>query len=903
MALTSILNDFVTRSGLIVQGTGTVTSSTAQSGAVQINGGAAIAKNLIVGTTATIHGPTTIYGQLYLDNTLVVVSTATFLGTTNLSAVSVANGNFTGQLTVAQTSTFNGPIIANSISTFNGPVFVTGTNSLNVATGPTNLGGALNVAGIATFNNTTPAAANGTGAVVIAGGQYIGNNLVVASTLTSFVTTASNSIYTLGGIGVTRDLIVGGNMVVSGNISVLGTQTTINSTATIIQDPVIDIGVGQNNQPLAVNDGLNKGIVLHYYDTQYNQMFLGRNNLTGRLVLKNNLYSSTVGIDNPNYVNSGTFAGFDVGNIVIWDSAQASNTVTGALQVVGGGGFGDSVYAGNYISGGTVRARNLTQNRLVFSTTNGQLTDNANLTVDTGTGQIVGTIYFANTATNIAGGAAGSLFYQTAPGVTTTLPLGSLGYVLLAGASAPYWGTLGEVVTGFSNTSTNLAGGFAGAVPYQSNTGTTAFTSNFTWNAGNNTLSILKANITSTDNAVSTTTAALVVSGGVGIGKDLRVGADLYVDGQIYMRGVGLNTISASTGTFDFIISEGTGTGLDVYYDANIRRNLRVAGTGTFTTLVVLGQSTLGNVTAGVITGTDLTVPGLSTLGTVNITTATIAFLTATNLTISGSITTPNVNVVNLSVSGATTLAETTATKLTVTGQSILGPVQATVITGTTLTISGAAAVGNLSAAVTTVTSLTVTGNTSIGGAFTATGAATLSSSLTVGTTATINGKLLVTDTTNAVGTPASGSIQTLGGVGVTKDVYVGGAITAGATLAGTPNQVVPALYSNNLLLSSYTSSSISGSTKTSLDAYSTSTYRTSKYLVQITDGANFHVTEVAVFHNGTNVYFNEYGMFYNNGSLGSFDAEISGGNVVLTFTPTSASAMVIKVVRMTISV
>ena len=43
------------------------------------------------------------------------------------------------------------------------------------------------------------------------------------------------------------------------------------------------------------------------------------------------------------------------------------------------------------------------------------------------------------TATNVTGGAAGSIVYQTGSGATTTLGLGTTGYALIAGASAPVW--------------------------------------------------------------------------------------------------------------------------------------------------------------------------------------------------------------------------------------------------------------------------------------------------------------------------------------------------------------------------------------------------------------------------------------------------------------------------------
>ena len=53
--------------------------------------------------------------------------------------------------------------------------------------------------------------------------------------------------------------------------------------------------------------------------------------------------------------------------------------------------------------------------------------------------QYTGNSSTATTATNVTGGAAGSIVYQTGSGATTTLALGTTGYALLAGASAPIW--------------------------------------------------------------------------------------------------------------------------------------------------------------------------------------------------------------------------------------------------------------------------------------------------------------------------------------------------------------------------------------------------------------------------------------------------------------------------------
>ena len=81
------------------------------------------------------------------------------------------------------------------------------------------------------------------------------------------------------------------------------------------------------------------------------------------------------------------------------------------------------------------------------------------------------------TATNLAGGAAGSVPYQSAAGTTAMLALGTSGYVLAAGGSAPQYVAQSTLSVG---TATNLAGGAASQIPYQTGAGATAFIANGT---------------------------------------------------------------------------------------------------------------------------------------------------------------------------------------------------------------------------------------------------------------------------------------------------------------------------------------------------------------------------------------------------------------------------------------
>ena len=96
-------------------------------------------------------------------------------------------------------------------------------------------------------------------------------------------------------------------------------------------------------------------------------------------------------------------------------------------------------------------------------------------------GSIVsGAVASASLATNIASGSTGDLLYQSSTNTTAFLALGTTNYVLTAGATAPQYvaqSTLSVGSATTATTATNLAGGGAGYVPYQSASGSTSFLS------------------------------------------------------------------------------------------------------------------------------------------------------------------------------------------------------------------------------------------------------------------------------------------------------------------------------------------------------------------------------------------------------------------------------------------
>jgi hypothetical protein len=105
-------------------------------------------------------------------------------------------------------------------------------------------------------------------------------------------------------------------------------------------------------------------------------------------------------------------------------------TVAGTL-VAGNGGTGINSYNGGdilYATGSTTLAR-------LGIGTNGQIIT-SNGTVPQWTS---GSSISVGTATNLAGGSAGSLPYQSGAGATTFLSIGTANYVLTSSGSAPQW--------------------------------------------------------------------------------------------------------------------------------------------------------------------------------------------------------------------------------------------------------------------------------------------------------------------------------------------------------------------------------------------------------------------------------------------------------------------------------
>jgi hypothetical protein len=84
------------------------------------------------------------------------------------------------------------------------------------------------------------------------------------------------------------------------------------------------------------------------------------------------------------------------------------------------------------------------------------------------------------------------------------------------------------------------------------------------------------------------------------------------------------------------------------------------------------------------------------------------------------------------------------------------------------------------------------------------------------------------------------------------------------------------------------------GTSATTIDTWSATTYRSAKYIVQMIKDNNIEVLEVLVTVNGTNdVYLTEYADVQSNGELGTTNAVYDNGNVLLQVTAAAVGTAV----------
>jgi hypothetical protein len=95
-------------------------------------------------------------------------------------------------------------------------------------------------------------------------------------------------------------------------------------------------------------------------------------------------------------------------------------------------------------------------------------------TATSGAITLSGTLVAANGGTGQSSYTTGDILYASGSSAISKLAIGTNGYVMTSSGSAPQWSATSGITIG---TATNLAGGATGSLPYQSSAGTTTFLS------------------------------------------------------------------------------------------------------------------------------------------------------------------------------------------------------------------------------------------------------------------------------------------------------------------------------------------------------------------------------------------------------------------------------------------
>jgi hypothetical protein len=808
------------------------------------------------------------------------------------------------------------------------------------------------VAGVATLTAGTDTAVNtSTGAVKVWNTSTLQSITNRGSTTNNSINISNSSQSTST---ITGALLVQGGVGVGGNINAGGTvsATTITVATNLAASSATFSGIITDTSGIPSVSTVTGAIVI----TNGGGIGVGGQVNAAKVVTVDQTAATTAGAGSLN-VGGGAYI---ANNLVVMSSQSSTGTTSSnALYVAGGVGIGGGLLVGGsavfsgpiYFSGS---ATSVVSSNTVY--TSNLITLHSPpagaWTVDDGRDIGIKFRFYSNTDTSavlvLANDTKYLEFYGAGASGTSTFSTASYG-TFKTGAII--------LVTSTNATSTTtgalqVAGGVAvGLDTWIGGIETINSTLDATTNTGallvkSGGASIAKSLYVGSTNAnpAANTGNSIVVAGGIGISSSAYIGGNVLINSS---------TISTSTNTGQALIVKG-GVGAQAVYASALYDNtsrvvtniIPTAGNGiTISNLSITGTTVVFTITNTGINNLQAG-PGISI--TTSTTSATISNIGVTS--IAGTAGQISVNTstgaVVLSLPGGLSFNTSTVSTLYITGQQasistnsgalqVVGGVGigSSIYVGSTATINGSLIrKGNISAAgwttstngiglsfapatytetltsgsfLSSVVSINSFGSPTISnsaGASTYGDVATLyiDGAPIAGTNVTItnpwglivnNGNVKINSTTpsNSVG---GGALVVGGGIGVGGNIVAGGTgqFSSGGVLIG------------STLVDMFTFTTNSTNPQI-INSYSAISYRTARYLIQAVSSSSVHVTEMTVFHNGSVVYKDEYGISTNNGELGTFDATLSLGTVSLTFTPFSATPVSITASRTLLAV
>jgi hypothetical protein len=134
-----------------------------------------------------------------------------------------------------------------------------------------------------------------------------------------------------------------------------------------------------------------------------------------------------------------------------------------------------------------------------------------------------------------------------------------------------------------------------------------------------------------------------------------------------------------------------------------------------------------------------------------------------------------------------------------------------------------------------------------------------------------------------------SGNITAAGGLTAEGASTINGSLSVEDSISLESNPNGTGTYEEiSRIRTSYVTIAAGSNTTSTISSFISSSFVTGKYLVQMKQGANYHSAEVLLVHNGSTVYMTEYASIQTASIVGTLDAAVSGGSIILTLTPTA---------------
>ena len=552
-------------------------------------------------------------------------------------------------------------------------------------------------------------------------GVNVAGNLDVADTLTTVNANVSGNMEVLGNIDVPTgtitafDVNISNQAVITGNLNVLGNLNTTDSNSYTVVGPIFEFGsIDPNNAPLSVNDGMDRGMLLGYFDTAFRQSFFGWDNSNAQFEAGAQVSNSNNVITTAEFANikAHTF----IGNV---EGGNISGNILGNVT-------------GNLINGTSNVVIPAPGGNIFFTAAgNNQMTVSAIGTT------VAGNLSIGNSAT-----VAGNL---SVAGVTT---LGNVGNVKITG------GNVGQILQ--SNGSGNLIWANLSANTLTNGNSNVVVLANadvnISANGVANVLTVSQAGANIKGNLTATGVTRLNVIGNVIINGGAN-GQAIITDGAGNLSFATPIVANLNNGNSNVVVTANgnvttsvagianvlvlTATGANIKGTANVTGNLNAANTIT-NTLTVAGVSQLGDVgNVRMIGGANGQV--IVTDGAGNLSFNTPVISTLSNGTSQVTVT-ANGNV-NTSVGGVANVFRVTTTGANITGTLVTtGNITGANIVAGNAFLSGSAILG---ANLTVNANASVIGSQTIGGALDVAGN-TSTANLVVTANANITGDLRV---------------------------------------------------------------------------------------------------------------------------------------------------------------